>query len=231
MSDDAARILDALHDIQARLTAIEGRLHAADVALAEVRGVVGTAVDSLDGITERVGPAEVEARRAAAVTLLDVASRPEVLEALTTLARVAPALAAVAPALEGASGTFAAAADTFDHYAARAAEAGIDLDARGRTLLGAAERLTAPEAVRLLESALGHTETLQTLLDSPVVAPDAVRVVASAAEALVEVRSGASGQTGLFGAVGALSDADVQRAVDFGIRFARAFGRRLASSP
>lgn len=231
MADDSAAILAALHDIQARLGAIERRLDRAEAMAADAKAVVAVATDSLDGLVDRIGPAEVEARRAALLALVAEASRPEVLEALRTLAVVAPVLAQTAPMIQGASGALATTVDTLDGLAARAADAGIDLDARARTLLGAAERLTAPEAVRLLETAMSHTDTLQTLLDSAVVAPAAVRVVAGAADALVEVRSAPAGQAGFFAALGAVSDPEVQRALDFGIRFARAFGRRLDSTP
>lgn len=236
MPDETSAVLDALKDIQTRLGAIERRLDAADALAAdaralagEARAVVAVATDTVDGLAAGIGEAEVERRRAALVALLGEASRPEVLDALRTLAQAAPTLARAAPLLDGAAGGIATAVDTLDGLALRAQEAGIDLDTRAQTLLRAAERLTAPEAVRLLETFLAHIDALQSLLDSPVVAPASVRVVAVAAEALVEVRAQPDGQAGLFAAMGALSDPEVQRAVHFAIHFARAFGRRLAT--
>lgn len=225
MSTDTAAILDALAGINRRLDAIEARFERAEGHVAELRGVVGMVADTADGLAARQGEANADERLRALGTALEVLTRPDVVRALVTLSETTPTLAAAVPMVEG---TIATAGDIFDSLAERMVSRGVDLDERGRMLLLAMERLTAPEAVRLLNTLLDHLGVIRALLDSSVLAPASVEVVSNAAEALVETRRAPAGAAGPFAVLGALSDPDVQRAADFAIRFGRAFGRRLS---
>lgn len=230
MSTDP-ELLDLLRRLDSRLDRIEARLERAEGLVTEARAVVALVTDSADQAATRLGEAEVDTRLRKLVEVAEVVSRPEVTAALGTLAAAAPALAKAAPMIEGAEGAVGTVADTLDSLASRMQGSGIDLDERARNLLDAAERLSSTEAVRLLQTAMGHVGVIHTLLDSAVVAPSAVGIVASAADALVETRKEPTGAAGLWAVLGALSDPDVQRAADFAIRFGRAFGRRLADQP
>lgn len=104
--------------------------------------------------------------------------------------------------------------DSVDEVLAGAEAEGIDLG----TLM---ERLTQ-SAIRAIR--LAGSDELQELVDSYVLDPAALNVVSQAANAMVEVRAEPPGKAGLFKALGALSDPQVQTALDFAIRFGRRFG-------
>jgi uncharacterized protein YjgD (DUF1641 family) len=76
-------------------------------------------------------------------------------------------------------------ADTADEAAARAADRGVDLDARLRAVLTLTERLTAPETVALVERALAAAESAPGLLAT--VADTFDSLVARAGDAGIDV--------------------------------------------
>lgn len=146
---------------------------------------------------------------------------------LAALARIEQRLAAVeqvAVALNPAGGMLATLpgavammADTFDGVAERLGEAGVDLDERMRSVLRAVEVATAPRAVAGLAS----------LVESRLLEPSALAVVSQLASALAD--PGAAQPVGMWGAMKALRDPDVQRALGFLLAIARQFGKNLAS--
>lgn len=71
------------------------------------------------------------------------------------------------------------------------------------------------------------SDKFQALVESDIFSPAAVEVVSASANALHEARSQPVEAVGAFGAFRSLSDPEVQRAVGFGIAFARAFGQAL----
>lgn len=146
---------------------------------------------------------------------------------LAALARIEQRLAAVeqvAAALTPAGGVLttlpaaiATMADTFDGVAARLADSGVDLDERMRSVLRAIEVSTAPRAVAGLAS----------LVESRLLEPSALAVVSQLAAALAE--PGDSKPVGMWGAMKALRDPDVQRALGFLLAIARQFGKNLGA--
>ncbi|MCA9680305.1 MAG: DUF1641 domain-containing protein [Myxococcales bacterium] len=138
-------------------------------------------------------------------------------ERLATIERVAASLeplAGVAATLPGAVAMFT---DTLDGVAARLGDAGVDLDDRMRSVLRAVEVSTAPRAVHGLAS----------LIESQLLEPSALAVVSQLAAALAS--PGDARPVGLWGAMRALRDPDVQRAVGFLLAVAREFGKHLAA--
>ena len=136
------------------------------------------------------------------------------------LAAIEAAQAAIAPlteALAAAPGAIAAATDTFDRLAAQATEAGVDLDGRIASALRAVEVATSPRAVH----------GLATLVASKLLEPSALAVVSQLADALAH--PGPTPPVGMWGALRALREPEVQRALGFLLAVARAFGRRLAA--
>jgi uncharacterized protein YjgD (DUF1641 family) len=119
--------------------------------------------------------------------------------------------------------------DTADELIGRIQASGVDLDERARILLRVAERLTAPEALEAIEALLSQLGSVRAVLESGVLAPQAVDVVARAAGALSQASD--APPVGAWGAMRALGDPEVQRALGFLLGVAKGFGAQLAEPP
>jgi uncharacterized protein YjgD (DUF1641 family) len=210
----------ALERLDARLARIERALERVEASERAVPAAVATAVDTLDGLVARLqaGGVDVDERLRVAARLLDRLTAPETARALEAAMRAAEQLPAVV----------ATATDVLDSLAARAQDSGVDLDERLRVLVRVAERLTAPEALETLEAAFDQLHGLRALLRSGVLDPAPVAVVAKAGRALAEAGEGPVPSVGAFGALRAMGDPSVQRALGFLLSVARLFGGALA---
>ncbi len=135
------------------------------------------------------------------------------------LARLESSVERVDPFARGAPALIATVADTLDGVAQRAAEAGIDVDERGRVLLSLLERISRVEAVSALHG----------LLDSGLFAPEAIAALSNLAKALPAGPSRAPKPVGPWGAYRALKDPDVQCALGFLFDVARRLGAFLST--
>jgi len=136
---------------------------------------------------------------------------------LAAVERVAATLAPTAGLASTLPGAVAMLADTFDGIALQLGAAGVDLDARMRSVVRALEVSTAPRAV----------DALASLVTSRLLDPSALAVVSQLAAALAEPTT--VRPVGAWGALKALRDPDVQRALGFLLGVARQFGQNLAS--
>lgn len=136
---------------------------------------------------------------------------------LLAVERVAAALAPTAGLTATLPGAVAMLADTFDGIALRLGDAGVDLDQRMSSIVRALEVSTAPRAV----------DALASLVTSRLLDPSSLAVVSQLAAALAE--PGESAPIGAWGALKALRDPDVQRALGFLLGVARQFGKNLGA--
>ncbi len=209
--------------IEARLARIEDALQRGTTLVEGAAPMAAVLVDSLDDAAARAqaSGADLDQRLRAALTLVDRLSAPQ------TVATLERALAAA----ESAPAAVAIATDTLDDLCARAYAAGVDVDARGRNLLIALEKLTSPAALAVLTDLLDRVDVIGGLLGSGILDPAPVAIVSRAGAALAESGGEEPRGVGPWGALRALSDPDVQRAVGFGLRFAKRFGSSLAEGP
>ncbi|MEZ6189159.1 MAG: DUF1641 domain-containing protein [Planctomycetota bacterium] len=207
--------LATLRRLVERLDQVEASLELA----AQGPALVATAVDAVDHALARAAARGLEPdRRLYAVgELLEQASSPEVLEALSQALE----------ALQQAPGLAATAADTVDALLGRLNERGIELDERLRNGLRALEHLTHPDLVDVLAHALQQGSLKALFVSTPVFAPESVSVVGCAARALVKTRSAPPREVGAWGAFRALGQPEVRRALGFALTFAEHFGRQL----
>ena len=215
--DENRKILAALARIEARMTRVEGLVGG---LRRDGEALAATAMDTIDskiaGLEAR--GIDVDARIRAALELVEKLSDPEsvrAVESMVDLARNAPA-------------SLAAVADTFDGVIERLASSGVDVDSRIRVVLRVLERLTAPEALAVVESLLSNVDQVQYLLDSGIFDPAAVRVLARAAGSIGGLELDKVEPVGLFGAMRALRQRDSQRALGVLVAFSRCFGRAVA---
>jgi uncharacterized protein YjgD (DUF1641 family) len=218
--------------VAAALERLDQRLARIEESLAEARAIgngapplAGALVDSFDDAARRARDAgvDLDARAATALKMLDrltEAKTAEVLERLLGLAEQAPAAVGMA-------------VDTIDALCERTAAAGIDVDSRARNLLVALEKLTSPAALRVLQDLLDRVDVVEGLLASGILDPAPVAIVSRAGQALAFTGRESPPPVGAWGALRALKDADIQRAMGFALRFAQRFGQSLgeASSP
>ncbi len=136
---------------------------------------------------------------------------------LDAVERVAVTLAPTAQLAQTLPGAVAMLADTFDSLAAQLGEAGVDLDERMRSVVRAVEVATAPRAV----------SGLAALVESKLLEPTSLATVSQLAAALAD--HGEAKAVGPWGALRALRDPDVQRALGFLLAVARQFGKNLTT--
>lgn len=165
-------------------------------------------IGTLEPLPADLTPASIPAPAALAATVAhldDVATR---------MASVLATLEPAAALIQQAPPMIAVAVDTFDALVADGRKQGIDVDERLRDTLRLVERLTAPETMRGLEVMLKQVHVLERL--APMLEP--------LPAALDEAQRTAQ-PVGFFGALRALGDPDVQRAIGLSVSLARVLGR------
>lgn len=199
-------------DLAATLARIEARLERLERGLApitaladQVPAITATVGDIVDERAAQLG--DVEGRVQALGDLLERLTRPSTLASLRRVVDVAES----APALVA---TFT---DVMDELMQEAATDGLDLthlvDDGKRLLLGLLRLTTSPE--------------LRALMSSGMLDPRALTTLGSVARTVVEANETEPPRVGMFGAVRALGNEDVQRALGFLLRVAGGFGRSL----
>ncbi|MEZ4361294.1 MAG: DUF1641 domain-containing protein [Kofleriaceae bacterium] len=134
---------------------------------------------------------------------------------LAAVERVAQSIAPTAQLTETVPGAVAMIVDTFDGVAAQLGERGVNLDERMRSVVRALEVATAPRSV----------DGLATLVASRLLDPAALAVLDQLAAALADAAP--APPVGAWGALRALRDPDVQRALGFMLGVARTLGQHL----
>jgi uncharacterized protein (UPF0335 family) len=172
-------------------------------------GLAAMIADMVDDAFRRAGEKgiDIDGRLRAGLEITEKLTSPEMLanlDGLVTMANQGPGLMAMT-------------VDIVDDTYAQAVQHGIDPENLGRQAIMVTTRLA-----ELLESG-----EINNLLDSGVLDPEAVGVVSSAANALVESRNQTIEPVGLIGMMKALRDPDLQNAIGFLMSFGKQFGKNL----
>jgi uncharacterized protein YjgD (DUF1641 family) len=227
----APETVEALLALTDRLDTVQQSLAIAE----QLPGMAAGAVDTVDGLiaSAAANGIDVDARLRATLALVERMSAPETVEALLALT---DRLDTVAQSLELADqlpGIAAGVVDTLDGIAASLDARGIRIDERAGLLLTAAEKLTDPAIIGLLQKVLERSDDLgrlvDTLLESGIFEEHAVRVVGISGQALADTKLAQPAPVGAFGALRAMGEPEVQRALGFALQFARSFGRLTAT--
>ncbi len=212
---------DRLERLLDRLDRLEGRLATIEAAVAQVPAAVATLTDVVDDLVRRAREAGVDLddRGRRALGLLERLSAPETVAALEALLDQLPRAAALA---EQAPAMVATAVDVLDDLAGQARARGVDLETTVTGVLTVADRLR-----KTLDS-----PEVAALMTSGVLAPSTLQVLGSAGRALADVQGeGQAPRVGLFGALRASGDPDLQRALGFLLAFGRRFGGLIGPEP
>lgn len=221
-------VLASLERLHQRLDAIEARLAPLETLTREAPVALAMFNDTADSLARRAGEADLDARLQAVAHLVEQLTRPESLATLQALAARTAELDGLLKLADQAPGALAMLADTLDGVAARVDATGVSALDRLGVLLGAAERLSSPAALDVLTVVTSRLTEVKALLESGVLDPEAVRVVSLAGTALVASRACECGPIGPVGALLALREPEVQRALGFAVAFARQFGAALS---
>lgn len=205
-------------DVTARLTRIEATLERLAGALEQAQPQLAMAVDIADDwVRERIGGDAVEERLSRLESSLLRLTEPATIDALTNMAAMAPELEPVVELASGFEDHVAMATDIADDWV-REYAGGDGIEERLRVVREALLTSTTPE---VLSSVVAMAQLAPSLLRSAHVAADLDPLVAAMTDAFAEP----STQVGMFGALGALRDPDVQRGVGRAIAITRHLGR------
>lgn len=184
--------------------------------LAELPHLTAMSADMVDGFirARQADGVDMHATLRGLGELAKALTRPETMAAARKLSERLPELAKLA---EDGPKLLAMAMDAFDEISFRAAQQGFDVDAAIKSFLTMGVRIT-----EVLDS-----PQFKALLESDVLAPETLEIIGRAGRALTEQSSAACGRTGVFGALGATRDEDIQRALYFAIGFAQRFGQKM----
>jgi hypothetical protein len=198
-----------LRELLQRMERLERSVDEVRGAASAIPSAASAAVDALD---ERVASwqargIDVDERLAAGIALVEELTEPRTLAALQGMAHLVGQV----------PGTIAMVADALDGIAARAQDAGIDIDERIAATLELGEKMTARATVDGLAGVL-H--------------PGAVSIVGMLGGALVSCYEDCMAQLeprryGPIKALSQLGDPDVQRGLAFLVNVARFFGRQM----
>ena len=175
-------------------------------------GMTAMAVDVIDDTYRQAAESgvDLDGRLRAALEIAEKLTAPDMMANLNGFINMA----------NQGPGLMAMAVDVVDDAYAQAIKQGYDPEQIVRQGI-----LVTSRMADLLESG-----EVKNLLDSGIIAPEAVGVVSSAAEALVTSRGQSTPQVGMMGMVKALRDPDLQRALGFMILFGKEFGKNLSTA-
>lgn len=193
----------ALRRIEARLSRLEDAVAPIADLGAQAPAILGTAGDVVDEWAQRLG--DVDERVHALLDLVERTTRPQTLSFLRTVVEVA----------ENAPKLVATAMDTLDEAMGEAAAQGLDL-----THL-------ADDLKRLVLASIRRAPEILALLDSGMLDQRTVRTLGVMGRAIAETSDEQPPKVGLFGAMRALGQGDLQHAMGFALGVGARIGASL----
>lgn len=211
---------ESLHRLLDRVESLDQILRIAG----DLPNLLAMAVDFFDAISRHAlqQGIDIEQRAAQVVKLIAQVTEPDNMRAIERLVSRLPKLEEGSALLEDLPNLLAIAVDVFDEWATEVKAQGIDLELSLRRGLHAALYLGGQ--IRQEE-----LDRIGFLLKSDVLNEHSVATVSMAGSALSSCRRGTCEhpvptRIGLFGLLKALGDPNTQRALSFGLQFARCFG-------
>ena len=190
----------------------------------DLPNLLAIVVDVFDSISRKASQdgIDIEQRATQVLKLLVQITQPENLQAVDQLVSRLPKLAASSALLDELPNLIATAVDVFDEWATELKADGIDLERSLRQGLHAILYLGG----QIKEDEL---DRIGFLLKSDVLDEHSVATVGMAGSALSSCRRGTCEhpvpkRVGLFGLLTAIRDPNTQRALSFGLQFAKCFG-------
>ena len=197
----------------------------------ELPNLLAIAVDFFDAISRKASNdgIDIEQRATSLLKLLVQVTEPANMQAIERLVSRLPKLEEGSVLLDEIPNLIATAMDVFDEWASDVKAEDIDLEQSLRQGLHAALYLGGQ--IRREE-----LDRFGFLLKSDVMSENSVATVGMAGSALSSCHQGTCEdpvpkRVGLFGLLGAIRDPNTQRALSFGLQFAKCFGGVLEEKP
>lgn len=221
--EEISQRLDRIEQTLARLDRVMSRVAQVDAAAtAHVPAAVATAADIVDDLARRADRAgiDLDARVTSALRLIERLTEPEVTASIEAVLDRIDRIKILVEQADALPDLLAMITDIADEFLLRAAGHGLDIETIVRSGVDVFARLA-----RLLQSS-----EFQNLLDSGVLDARVVQVVGQLGSALSEAHGELGGRAGWMALWRATRDPEVQRTLDFSVRFLRHLGNRLESS-
>lgn len=218
LSDE--RTLTALTKLLDRVETIERSLARMEEAMTQLPGMMSMVADSVDeGIQQahRAG-VDVEERSKVMLQLLERLSSPETSGVLMKALDRSQEMGEALDMMHQAPGLMAMAADSADEWIKRLADSGVDI---------AGLIHTSDHALQKAATVFG-SRGFAELLDSGLLDENSIRWMTTVGESLAAASERQHPSVGLFGAMGAMGDPSVQKAMGFLFGFLRELGRNLS---
>ena len=190
----------------------------------DLPNLLAIAMDFFDAISRKASQEgiDIEHRATQLMKLIVQVTEPNNMQAIERLVSRLPKLEEGSALLDELPNLIATAMDVFDEYASQLKAEGIDLEQSVRQGLHAALYLGG----QINEEEL---DRIGYLLKSDVLSEHSVETVGMVGSALSSCRRGTCDQpvpkrVGLFGLLSSIRDPNTQRALSFGLQFAKCFG-------
>jgi hypothetical protein len=212
-------------ELDALVARLERATNAIEALTAQVVPALAIAGDSVDEFVSRADARGVhmDSRLHDAAALLERITAPDTMRALQTLVDRLPQLEQLLTLADQAPGFVAMGVDTMDELMRDLQRRGVDVETGLLNGASAALRFGAhigPEQVNAIES----------VLTSGMLDPNVVTLIGRMGASLATAADAAPEPVGLFGALRALREPHVQKALGLLLTFAAEFGRHLDSA-
>ncbi|MCF6148712.1 MAG: DUF1641 domain-containing protein [Candidatus Kuenenia sp.] len=218
-SADTARIAELLTQVSGRIDSLERSLSGIEVIAKKLPAVMAVTTDAADEYYRETAKSgiDIDERFKKVSELLIQLTDPKKIDTISQFIEKIDNLTPLLEQLERMPDTLAVMVDSFDELCRNAQRSGLDLESIIKQGKNAAAIFN-----ELLKS-----DELKTLMNSGILDPKAVSVVAQAGCALAECREDRPQKIGLIGLMKAIWNCDLQRALGFLISFGKRFGRLL----
>jgi hypothetical protein len=220
--DVTARVPETLEQLVSRLERVTRSMETVTALTDRLPSAVAMVADTAD---EEIGRArangvDVDARLRASLDMLERLTAPESMRVLGVLLEQLPQLERAAELARTMPGLLAMGIDSLDEMMRDARTAGVDVERGVVNGVSAAVRFGA-----LMGPA--QVDSIAAMLGSGVLEPHVVQLIGRMGESLTAAAAAPRQRVGVLGALHALRDPDVQRALGLLLQFAAVFGRTL----
>ncbi len=220
-------VLASLERLHARLDRMEARL---DAVVHAAPGAIAAAVDTFDDLADRLPEGNLDARMRVGARVLEQATRPDTLRVLHQLLARMDRVEELVAVTDQLPGNLAMLVDTLDDIADRVVETGVPLHVRVTNLVALAEHMTSPGMVELVDTLDARLPALKRVLQSGLLDDASAEAAIATGRALAATAGAGAPPAGPLTLLGALGDADTQRALGFLLAFAKRLGANLPAT-
>lgn len=221
-SMDIPKITDLLTHLSVRIDSLERSLSSIDEFIKKFPAMMAITTDIADELYRNAAASgiDMEERLKKAGKLLVRLTDPKKIDTLSHFINTLDIMTPLLKQFEKVPDTLAVIVDSFDELYKSAERSGIDFELIMKQGKDAAAKLN-----EILKS-----DELKALMNSGILNPNAVNIVAQAGCALAECKEDHPKKMGIFGLIKELGNCDLQCALGFLISFGKRFGRLLKNN-